>query len=135
MEASRDLKQGEIIFEDFPFEVGTSHEPLPMCLGCFKAVSFAHGEEKLGFDDEFPCHGGCGFPMCSEECPDMSCHSKEECSILREFSKSGNRDQHSPYQLIYPLRFFLLWQNDPMKFSASNGLMDHMEERKEQHYQ
>merc|ERR1712226_1113836 len=73
--------------------------------------------------------------MCSEECQDMSYHSKEECSILKKFSKSGNRDQHSPYQLIYPLRFFLLWQNDPMKFSASNGLMDHMEERKQQHYQ
>ncbi len=38
MVASRDIKEGELIFDDVPLAVGPNHETRPICLGCMAEI-------------------------------------------------------------------------------------------------
>ena len=52
--ATRDIKAGEVIFEEQPVTAGPKQFTPPVCLGCFDPV-----------DGSFVCPR-CGWPMCSQ---------------------------------------------------------------------
>lgn len=126
--ASRDLRAGEIAYEDTPFAVGPSVGSAPLCLECACPVD--------------GCAGGarcprCGWPLC-EKCGaeiEASVYHKAECEL---FAKHGSKFQNvedsseACVQLdcITPLRVLLAKEANPDWWNAEIVMMeDHRAER------
>ncbi|KAL1398667.1 hypothetical protein pipiens_008785 [Culex pipiens pipiens] len=126
--ASRDLRAGEIAYEDTPFAIGPSVGSAPLCLECACPVD--------------GCAGGarcprCGWPLC-EECGaeiEASVYHKAECEL---FAKHGVKFQNvedsseACVQLdcITPLRVLLAKEANPDRWNAEIVMMeDHRAER------
>ena len=132
MVASRDIKAGEVVMEDFPLTFGpmVSSAVKPLCLGCYRPLE---GRGRVECED-------CGWPLCSEECGERSAHRDFECRLFRE--KQFRLDSHSldysgteaAYNSISPLRALILRDRDPDRFSLIWGLMSHNEARRKEEY-
>ena len=72
----------------------------------------------------------CGYPMCDQECAEDETH-QQECKILSRGQKPtfDENGETEAYHCILPLRLLLLSRQDPDRFSLSDHLMDHEEER------
>ena len=70
IKASRDITAGEEIFREKEMVVGPSRSVPPVCLGCGRRVS---GLVRCG---------GCTWPLCSLDCPELENHTEEECRII-----------------------------------------------------
>jgi hypothetical protein len=108
--ATRDLKKGEIIFQEFPLAAAPQKTSSLICPGCFNTpesqVSQTHHyllqsdkihlrDYSLGDINYLPiivnsCINNttqcpnCGWPLCSaEECPGIARHAEVECKLLR----------------------------------------------------
>ena len=125
MVATRDLKQGEVIFEELPLVRAPPFSTHPVCLGCY---------EPLERGNYFQCKI-CHWPFCNQSCykSDNKDH-KLECSLFekqgvtvnpREFNFRGGPEPL--YDVIKPLRVLGLNSKDLDVFM---GLMSHLEEWK-----
>jgi len=134
--ATRTIKKGELICREVPAIVGPYSRSKPQCLQCFKLLEPGH---------EYCC-GGCGYPMCGDQCSQGNYH-KGECMV---FMKAGLRVKvedmecfDSQYSAISVLRLLLLMDREKLAeetrsniesdylLGLSESLMDHNEERKE----
>ena len=122
--ASRDIKQGEVIFgEREPLVVGPNHECPPLCLQCLDPCDLSN-----------VCPG-CGYPMCSDQC--CSDHqTTEECQLLSRAAapvfSDGSRSE--AYHVILPLRLLITERQDPAKSRLAQLFMDHREDRLKSQY-
>ena len=120
--AARDLDPGDEIWREEEMVVGPSRRIPPVCLGCGQKVT---GEVRCG---------GCGWPVCSDTCPEMWRHVPEECKVIRVSGESvrDNReldDVESPlYRSIMVLRVLQLRAEDR---DYMLEFMDHIEDREE----
>lgn len=118
MRTTRPVKAGETLFMEEPIVHGPNQVGSPICLSCYASVSLDYFCDK------------CGYPMCDQECATHPTHL-EECKILSRgerpvFDKNGETEA---YHCILPLRLLLLSRQDPERFSLSDHLMDHEEDR------
>ena len=119
IKATRDIKIGEIVLEDSALLAVP--DGFPVCLGCLGRV-----------DGSFLC-AGCGCPLCSDDCGEISNHVTE-CELL-----ANNKvippgmdcgASHGLYAVLAVVRALLLKRDHPMDYQAIEELMDHWEERK-----
>ena len=133
MVASRDIKAGETVMEDFPLTFGpmSSSEVKPLCLGCYRPLDQS--------SSKIDCEG-CGWPLCSLACGERPAHRDFECRLFQEVNfrlDSQSLDYsgtEAAYNCISPLRGLILRARDPDRFSLIWGLMSHNEARRKEEY-
>lgn len=139
MVASRDVRAGEVIFEEMPLTFGPSDNSQPVCLGCYQRITVA--------SDCVECVGGCGYPMCSESCGGVREHKEFECAAFREkgykldrsklaYENSQGEDSFtvSRYAIISPIRALKLRKSDPARWNLLWSHMSHHESRRKSKY-
>ena len=105
MVATRDLKAGEILFQEFPVSAGPKMNCSSMCLGCHKILSLNNVKAL-----NYKC-SKCFWPLCGPYCENLMPHM-EECNLMA--SKNIKcYDSSPPYYLILPLRVLLLKKSNP----------------------
>lgn len=124
LKAARDIKAGEVILKENPLVVGPNAEGEPICLSC-----------QAGIDCSYLCQR-CGYPMCDVECAENQIH-RRECEVLSNGPRpvfEADKVNEEAYHSILPLRLLLLkYQNAPAA-KLTEGLMDHVEERRGNEY-
>lgn len=132
MVASRNLKTGDIILREKAAVVGPSmDQSRPVCLSCYASLKHNH----------HPC-SSCHAPLCSKQCEKNPQHVPE-CKLMRQapwamystydkgtiVKRKKQLADQANYQLILPLRAFLLKSQDVKKYKALLALQSHLEER------
>jgi len=118
MVTTRKVRAGETLFEETPVVIGPNQEGSPICLSCYSRVGL-----------EYLC-SRCGYPVCDIDCEQSPVHAAE-CRVLSRGDKpvfSENEDTEA-YHCILPLRLLLLSRSDPDRYSLTDRLMDHEEDR------
>lgn len=97
--AAKNVKAGEILFDEKPFAVGPKADGPVQCLGCYSALSGVASVEKR-------C-AICGWPLCLA-CKDCEVH-KKECDLFSkhkvEFQNSESiTERCTQMDCITPLR-------------------------------
>ena len=89
--AARDIKAGEVVFQDTPAAVGADNNPGPICLTCYKRLPGTRVYTWLcGHVTRDTCAGlvyrcrHCGWPLCSPHCQQEDGPHVRECSMLRD---------------------------------------------------
>ena len=105
MEASRDIKEGELVVVDKA--VAILPDDKPVCLGCLEDISCPINNEKHNQNqsNRSTCQD-CGFPTCGKiDCDRSKWHSKLECSALMKanaanklFKNSTTSDEEEFYE-------------------------------------
>ncbi|KAL3274161.1 hypothetical protein HHI36_015575 [Cryptolaemus montrouzieri] len=122
---SEDLKAGDLIFSEVPFAYGPKSDSPPLCLGCYSPV-----------DCTVLC-SKCGWPVCSQECENLSCHKDAECQIFTDgrvkFQPMEDCSQIClQYECITPLRVLLAKEKNPQRWNDEVAPMQsHIDKRKE----
>jgi len=125
MVATRDIKPGEVIFEEPPLTYGPSDNTKSICLGCYEMVTKATP----------PCVKGCGYPMCSQECSDIPEHRDNECQMLRDNGyKCGSNVTAEDYAIISPMRTLAMKRNNHPNWDLVWMHMSHQEAREKSTY-
>ena len=131
LEATRNIKQGEIIIYEDPLVLGPSTKSKPQCLNCFKCIDSK---------SRFYCPG-CDYPVCDVGCASGRYHT-DECelfksvglkAVIEDFDEFD--DQYSAVTVLRLLR--LMEKEDGMSRDDKSehivgmigNLMDHNEER------
>lgn len=111
--ATKDIKAGELIFEDFPVVLGP-RAVLTTTLTC--VVCYGGGDIRA-------CWRGCGLPVCGNECENSRKHFKE-CSIILSWRGNKRLEEWDGKLLecLTPIRSLLL--NDFQK-DLVNSLQAH----------
>ena len=121
--ATRNIVQGEVLFQEDPLVFGPQAEGTPLCLSCMSVT-----------DCSFLCPS-CGYPMCGLECAQDQVH-REECAILAKGPRHvfvEQEVQEEAYHVILPLRLLLLGKKGP-QLRIVEGMVEHTEERKKGEY-
>ena len=71
--ATRDIALGELICLERPLNRGPKPSTEPVCLGCYVPLQSASAL----------CPEGCGWPVCSVDCPHLLREHKSECEHFR----------------------------------------------------
>ena len=71
--ATREIACGELICLDRPLNRGPKPSTRPVCLGCYLPLQSASAL----------CPEGCGWPVCSADCPLLQHEHKNECEHFR----------------------------------------------------
>ena len=71
--ATRDIACGELICLERPLNRGPKPSTRPVCLGCYLPLQSGSAL----------CPEGCGWPVCSEECPLLKKEHRSECEHFR----------------------------------------------------
>ncbi|XP_026322771.1 SET domain-containing protein SmydA-8 [Hyposmocoma kahamanoa] len=123
MEATREIKAGDIVLKEKPLITGPSQITPPVCLGCYKLLE----EGKTVVCEK------CGWPCCSEACTKSDEH-KPECHYTQKrgekISIATFGEPHPNYQCITVLRCLYQRDHDQNLWAKLQGLQSHCEDRK-----
>lgn len=117
--ASRRLREGQVLFQEFPLMMGpVSVSPL-VCLGCHCAIE----------GTDFPRCPECHWPLCSSACASSSVH-RIECSVLAaDTRRIGPPTSQGPptlrYDSILLLRCLSLRSNRPSDWETMLDMVSH----------
>ncbi|KAK5641709.1 hypothetical protein RI129_010256 [Pyrocoelia pectoralis] len=89
IKATKDIKEGSLIFEEKPLTVSPMQLTLPVCMGCGNHVTAKRNH---------PCPK-CGWPLCSEKCESDPNHVPE-CYYTRQ---RGEKVSITTFDTIHPL--------------------------------
>ena len=64
LRATRDIEEGELIFDESPMVLGPKQLTVPVCLGCHKEITS---------NTPFVKCSRCNWPVCSQKCADKPC--------------------------------------------------------------
>ena len=151
LEASRNIKEGELVIFDKALAVVPNAEPV--CLGCLRILptSTNNLNNERYSEGNFVCEE-CKFPLCGKkDCDQTKWHSKYECFALKKADAANNLFKNasknidcdseesglSPavrinqfYHVIAILRFILAQQNSSSEIKEQlQMLTDHNESR------
>ena len=73
LRATKDIEEGELIFDESPMVVGPKQLTVPVCLGCHKEITSTTPFIKCS---------RCNWPVCSQKCGDSPVHDGE-CRATR----------------------------------------------------
>ncbi|XP_035790859.1 SET domain-containing protein SmydA-8-like isoform X2 [Anopheles albimanus] len=132
--ATRNIRQGEVIFRDAPAVIGPKMASVPVCLGCNRDLVPAIGQ--TGVTTRFHECTRCGWPVCGTECEAAEQH-RLECSIMAGSSyrpkiypsRDAPSKREAAYCIIVPLRVLLLQSRDPDTYAQVQRLESHVMER------
>ncbi|GAB0093570.1 SET domain-containing protein [Sergentomyia squamirostris] len=128
--ATRDIKQGEVIFTEKPLVIGPKLNCHPMCLGCHRFLTLKPKERNF-----YKC-SRCNWPLCGPDCEKSQLHVPE-CNLMayRNFKAQIDAQvglepkKEAAYCTIVPLRCCLLRSSDPGSFQRLMDLQSHLEKR------
>jgi len=131
MVATRDIKPGEVIFEERPLVFGPSDNTKPICLGCYALVSA-----------ETPaCTAGCGYPMCSPQCSDIPQHRDNECRLFAQNNFKPNIKKFNQvdegckdYAIVMPVRTLMMKRRGDPEWDLVWMHMSHQDARDKSPY-
>ncbi|KAK7080478.1 hypothetical protein SK128_005731 [Halocaridina rubra] len=119
--AFRDIKAGELIFQERPLVLAPKAGSGPTCLACLKALG----------NDWNGCQT-CGAPLCTPPCTGES-HTERECSVISRLGLKGTKNLPLVKMLnviLTPLRTLMLTQEDTSAGEVIAALQSNMEKRK-----
>ncbi|KAJ2940348.1 hypothetical protein O0L34_g22 [Tuta absoluta] len=123
LEATREIKAGDVVIKEVPIITGPSQITPPVCLGCYKLLE----EGKT-----VACQK-CGWPCCSEECTKKEDH-KPECFYTEKRGEKVSITTfgmpHPNYQCITVLRCLYQRDHDQKLWAKIQSLQSHCEDRK-----
>lgn len=125
--ATRDLKPGEVLFEEFPFAVGPKASTTCCCLECYCPVDATSSGSRCD---------SCSWPLC-EDCRRLSeCSAhKRECEVFKSakckfFNISDPTGVCVQLDCVTPLRVLLEKESNPDRWSSEvEAMEDHREKR------
>jgi len=122
MVASRDLKKGEILFNEPPLCIGPNAVTLPICLHCYTPV-----------DGSFKCPKS-GWPLCGPSCASKVAHNAEvvvptQCDA--KFEIDSYTEPCYLYECINVMRALLLQKTSPAKYKKLMAMESHFESRRD----
>jgi len=107
LEATKDLKKGELIFKEAPLVVGPISVTPPVCLCCY-----------AGVDGSYLCRKS-GWPVCGPKC-EKAVEKNPEVVIPHQTEGRFEIDDYSVpcylYECIGPLRVLLMQKTNPKKY-------------------
>ncbi|XP_058446372.1 SET domain-containing protein SmydA-8 [Malaya genurostris] len=121
--ADKNLKAGDVLFEETPFAIGPKLDSPPVCLECSCPVDGNASDQKCA---------KCGWPLC-EECiakeNDIVYHRKECAIFVKNKVKFQNVDDSTAsctqLDCITPLRVLLEKEENPNRWNAEISVMEH----------
>ncbi|KAM3956983.1 SET and MYND domain containing, arthropod-specific, member 1 isoform 1-T2 [Aphomia sociella] len=123
LEATRDIKAGDIILKEKPLITGPTQITPPVCLGCYTLLE----EGKTARCEK------CGWPFCSEVCTRKEEHLPE-CFYTQQkgekISITTFGSPHPNYQCITVLRCLYQRDHDQKLWAKLQELQSHCEERR-----
>ncbi|CAG9564432.1 unnamed protein product [Danaus chrysippus] len=123
LEATRNIKAGDVIMKEAPLITGPAQITPPVCLGCYVLLA----EGKTTSCDK------CGWPFCSEKCTRSSVH-EPECFYTQQrgekVSISTYGIPHPNYQCITVLRCLYQRDHNTKLWTKLQALESHTEDRK-----
>ncbi|XP_030751722.1 SET domain-containing protein SmydA-8-like isoform X1 [Sitophilus oryzae] len=120
MVASKNLKQGQLIFKENPLFLGPQLNGPARCFKCLKIIVLSRCCYCSGCDTAL---------MCTNQC-EGKYHSKIECATLKSLNIKGQIImENSP--LIFPLRCLLLRKYDVETYKRLLDLEPHLEARRD----
>ncbi|XP_053610577.1 SET domain-containing protein SmydA-8-like [Plodia interpunctella] len=123
LEATRDIKAGDIILKEKPLMNGPMQVTPPVCLGCYKLL-----EEGKTVD----CIK-CGWPCCSEACTLKEDHIPE-CYYTQQRGKKVSISTfgmpHPNYECITTLRCLYQRDHNPKLWKKMQAFQSHCEQRR-----
>jgi len=121
--ASRDLKEGEILFEESPLVVGPVTVTTPVCLDCYAPV-----------DGSFCCRKS-GWPLCGPTC-EKAVAKNPEVVIPHQTEGRFEIENYGEacylYEGIGALRALMTQKTAPSKYKKILSLESHLERRRGQ---
>lgn len=122
LEATRDIRAGEVVLEEDPLVVGPKIMCVPTCLGCLRRVP-----------GDYNCRA-CGWPLCGAAC-ELHPRHLPECRVMKAagykaliISDSGRKE--AAYCTVAPLRCLLMAEADPQRYDQLSKLQAHLELRR-----
>ncbi|XP_037877619.1 SET domain-containing protein SmydA-8 [Bombyx mori] len=123
LEATREIKSGDIILKEKPLISGPAQVTPPVCLGCYKLLE----EGKT-----VKC-SKCGWPFCSELCTEKPEH-EPECHYTEKRGEKVNittfGSPHPNYQCITVLRCLYQRDHNEPLWKKLQALQSHDEDRR-----
>ncbi|KAJ0174416.1 hypothetical protein K1T71_009524 [Dendrolimus kikuchii] len=123
LEATREMKAGDIVMKERPLITGPAQVTPPVCLGCYKLLE----------DGQTLSCEKCGWPFCSEECTKKEEHTPE-CFYTQQRGDKVHITNfgipHPNYQCITVLRCLYQRDHNEKLWSKLQGLQSHCEDRK-----
>ncbi|XP_041981847.1 SET domain-containing protein SmydA-8 [Aricia agestis] len=123
LEATRNIKPGDIVMKEEPLITGPSQITPPVCLGCYRLLE----------EDNIVSCEKCGWPFCSEACTQNAVH-QPECFYTQskdeKVSISSYGMPHPNYQCITVLRCLYQRDHNQKLWRKLQTLESHDEERK-----
>ncbi|XP_013199552.2 SET domain-containing protein SmydA-8 [Amyelois transitella] len=123
LEATREIKAGDIVMKEKPLITGPAQVTPPVCLGCYRLL-----EEGMTVD----CVK-CGWPCCSEACTLKEEH-KPECFYTQQrgdkVSITTFGMPHPNYQCITTLRCLYQRDHNQKLWGKLQSLQSHCDERR-----
>lgn len=125
LEATRDIKPGDVVVKEKPLITGPSQVTPPVCLGCYKQL-----EAGKSVDCEL-----CGWPFCSRDCTmredhTPECHYTEKRGEKVSIPSSSFGVPHPNYQCITVLRCLYQRDHDVKLWEKLQALESHCEDRR-----
>ncbi|GBP27660.1 SET domain-containing protein SmydA-8, isoform A [Eumeta japonica] len=123
LEATRDIKVGDVILKEKALITGPAQVTPPVCLGCYRLLN----------EGQVFCCDKCGWPFCNENCSTNDIHLPE-CRYTQargeKVSISTYGVPHPNYQCITVLRCLYQRDNDPKLWEKLQSLESHCKDRK-----
>ncbi|XP_038222463.1 SET domain-containing protein SmydA-8 [Zerene cesonia] len=123
LEATKNIRAGDIILNESPLITGPAQVTPPVCLGCYKLLE----KEKVVSCEK------CGWPFCSKECTEKEVHVPE-CYFTQNRGEkvtiSTYGTPHPNYQCITVLRCLYQRDHNSKVWSKLQALQSHCEERR-----
>ncbi|CAH0680309.1 unnamed protein product [Chilo suppressalis] len=123
LEATRDIRVGDIILKEAPLITGPAQITPPVCLGCYELLK----QEKIVTCEK------CGWPFCSKECSAKDVH-QPECFYTQQMGEKVSISTfgvpHPSYQCITVLRCLYQRDHDQKLWQKLQALESHCEDRK-----
>ncbi|KPI99744.1 Protein msta, isoform B [Papilio xuthus] len=123
LEATREIKAGDIIMKESPLITGPAQVTPPVCLGCYKLLEAG---KTVSCAD-------CGWPFCSEPCTRNEVH-KPECLYTKNRGEkvtiSSFGIPHPNYQCITVLRCLYQRDYNEKLWAKLQSLESHCADRK-----
>ncbi|XP_075980478.1 SET and MYND domain containing, arthropod-specific, member 1 [Anticarsia gemmatalis] len=123
MEATREIKPGDVVMKEKPLITGPSQNTAPVCLGCYKLLE----EGKVVTCEK------CGWPFCSKQCTTKPEHTPE-CYYTQKREEKVSitvfGEPHPSYECLTVLRCLYQRDHDEKLWARIQSLQSHCNDRR-----
>lgn len=123
---TKDITQGQVVFQDHPIVVGPSRSSDPVCISCYKTIDLTRravrrddaADPPVTMDTEegalpYVACPRCQWAVCSLACANSTSHKPECFYLFTSGCRVNPEDTSSLYDVITVLRCLYLRDNNP----------------------